>query len=161
VIGRVSPIVALAVRTVTPVALLVAVFILFAGHNRPGGGFAAGLLVGAVLVLRTVAGLQQPRHAPFFLALGGVIVGLEALAPLLWGDALLDQVVITRDVPLLGTVKSGTALIFDLGVLSVVVGLVLALLEAFDAGWLVERGRRQQSLPVSPHQEIGDSEVHP
>ncbi len=141
-IARTSPIVRLAVRAVTPIALLIAIYVLFVGHNQPGGGFAAGLLLGAVIVLRTVAGLQTPRHAALFLAVGGAVVGLEAIAPLLWGDPLLDQVVISRDVPLLGKVKSGSALIFDLGVVAVVVGLVVAVLDGFEATSLVDRGRR-------------------
>lgn len=141
-IARTSPIVALAVRAVTPIALLIAAYALFVGHNQPGGGFAAGLLLGAVLVLRTVAGLQQPKYAAVLLAIGGVIVGVDALAPLLWGEPLLDQVVVTfDDVPLLGKVKTGSALIFDLGVVAIVVGLVIALLDGFAASDLAERGR--------------------
>jgi multisubunit Na+/H+ antiporter MnhB subunit len=140
-IGRTSPIVRLAVRAVTPIALLIAAYVLFVGHNQPGGGFAAGLLLGAVIVLRTVAGLQSPRHAALFLAVGGVIVGLEAIGPMLWGDPLLDQVVISRDVPLLGKVKTGSALIFDLGVVAVVVGLVIAVLDGFGATALADRRR--------------------
>jgi multicomponent Na+:H+ antiporter subunit B len=141
-IARTSPIVRLAVRAITPIALLIAAFVLFAGHNQPGGGFAAGLLLGAVIVLRTIAGLQQPRHAVVFLAVGGVIVGLEAIAPMLWGEPLLDQVVLSWEVPLLGKVKTGSALVFDLGVVAVVVGLIVALLDGFDASSLVDRGRR-------------------
>ncbi|HSM66271.1 MAG TPA: MnhB domain-containing protein [Ilumatobacteraceae bacterium] len=132
---------ALAVSAVTPIALLIAAYALFVGHNQPGGGFAAGLLLGAVLVLRTVAGLQEPKHAAVLLALGGIIVGVDALSPLLWGEPLLDQFVVSWDVPVLGTVKTGSALVFDLGVVAVVVGLVIALLEGFGASDLAERGR--------------------
>jgi multisubunit Na+/H+ antiporter MnhB subunit len=141
VIARTSPIVSLAVRAITPIALVVAAYALFAGHNQPGGGFAAGLMLGAVVVLRTLAGIQEPRHAPVWLSIGGVIAGLVAIAPLLWGDPLLDQVVVTWDVPVLGTVKTGTALLFDLGVVAIVVGLVIALLDGLDAPSLVDRGR--------------------
>jgi len=140
-IARTSPIVALAVRAVTPVALVVAAYVLFAGHNQPGGGFAAGLMLGAIVVLRTVAGIQQPRHAPVWLAAGGVIAGLVAIAPLLWGEPLLDQVVVTWDAPVLGTMKTGSALLFDLGVVAIVVGLVIALLDGLDATSLVDSGR--------------------
>ena len=147
-ISRTSPIVALAVRAVTPIALVVAAYALFAGHNQPGGGFAAGLMLGAIIVLRTIAGLQQPRHASIWLAVGGVIAGLVATAPLLWGEPLLDQVVVTWDVPLLGTVKSGSALIFDLGVVAIVVGLIIALLDGLDATSLVDRGRTPASALV-------------
>jgi len=149
VIARTSPIVMLAVRAVTPIALLIAAYVLFVGHNQPGGGFAAGLMLGAVLVLRTVAGLQRPTHAAVLLAVGGIIVGLVALAPLLWGEPLLDQVVVTWDVPVLGRVKSGSALVFDLGVVGIVVGLVLALLDGFGAETLVDRVRRGSNPEAS------------
>jgi multisubunit Na+/H+ antiporter MnhB subunit len=142
VIARTSPIVVLAVRAVTPIALLIAAYVLFVGHNQPGGGFAAGLLLGAVVVLRTVAGLQQPKYAAVLLAVGGIIVGVDAVAPLFWGEPLLDQVVVSWDAPVLGTVKTGSALVFDLGVVAVVVGLIVALLDGFDAVGLVDRGRR-------------------
>ncbi len=139
-ISRTSPIVSLAVRAVTPIALVVAAYVLFAGHNQPGGGFAAGLMLGAIIVLRTIAGIQQPRHATAWLAVGGVIAAIVAIAPLFWGQPLLDQVVVSWDVPLLGTVKSGSALLFDLGVVAIVVGLVIALLDGLDASSLVDRG---------------------
>jgi multisubunit Na+/H+ antiporter MnhB subunit len=141
VIARTSPIVSLAVRAITPIALVVAAYALFAGHNLPGGGFAAGLMLGAVVVLRTLAGIQEPRHAPVWLSIGGVTAGLVAIAPVLWGDPLLDQVVVTWDVPVLGTVKTGTALLFDLGVVAIVVGLVVALLDGLDAPSLVDGSR--------------------
>jgi multisubunit Na+/H+ antiporter MnhB subunit len=133
--------VALAVRAVTPIALVVAAYVLFAGHNQPGGGFAAGLMLGAIIVLRTIAGIQQARHAAVWLSVGGVIAGVVAVAPLLWGEPLLDQVVVTWDVPILGSVKSGSALAFDLGVVAIVVGLVIALLDGLDATSLVDRTR--------------------
>ena len=132
-IARRSPIVQLSVRAATPLALMVAVFAFFAGHNRPGGGFAAGLLLGAVLVLRTVAGLSQPLRPVSTLAAGGIIAAVVALLPIMWGDVALDQVVVETTLPLLGKVKSGTALLFDLGVTAIVVGLVVALLEGFGA----------------------------
>ena len=141
-IARTSPIVQLAIRAATPIALLIAAFALFAGHNQPGGGFAAGLLLGAVIVLRTVAGLQRPTHAALLLAVGGAVVGAVAVGPLLWGEALLDQVVVTWDAPVLGKVKSGSALLFDLGVMAIVVGLVIAVLDGLGASSLVDRGLR-------------------
>lgn len=152
-IARTSPIVALAVRAVTPIALVVAAYALFAGHNQPGGGFAAGLMLGAIIVLRTVAGLQEPRHATAWLSIGGVIAGVVAIAPMFWGEPLLDQVVVTWDVPVLGTVKTGSALLFDLGVVAIVVGLVIALLDGLDAASLVDRGR------PSPSDDRNDQEA--
>ena len=117
--GQTSPVVALSVRMVTPFVLLIAVYITLAGHNRPGGGFAAGLLIGAVIVLRSVAGLRRPTNGIGLLAIGGLIVVVTAIAPMFWGDVLLDQVVIERSVGALGTLKTGTALVFDLGVVAI------------------------------------------
>lgn len=128
-----SPAIGLGVRAVTPLALLAAVHLFFAGHNRPGGGFAAGLVIGAVIGLRMVAGLPFPRRPGRFLAAGALVAGLTALAPVLWGDPLLDQVVADVTVPLLGKIKSGTALAFDAGVVLIVVGLVVAVLDGLGA----------------------------
>jgi multisubunit Na+/H+ antiporter MnhB subunit len=146
-ISRTSPITSLAVRAVTPIALVVAAYVLFAGHNQPGGGFAAGLMLGAVVVLRTIAGMQQPSGAMTWLATGGVIAGAVAIAPMLWGEPLLDQVVVTWDLPVVGSVKTGSALLFDLGVVAIVVGLVLALLDGLDASSLVDRRSRSNATP--------------
>ncbi|MEO1061375.1 MAG: MnhB domain-containing protein [Actinomycetota bacterium] len=126
-----SPVVRIGVQVASPLALLVATFLLFAGHNRPGGGFAAGLLLGAVVALRTAAGLQRPTRALGFLGAGGVLTGLVAVAPLLWGDGVLDQIVVEETFPVLGTVKSGSALPFDIGVTLIVVGMVIAVLDGF------------------------------
>ena len=154
-ISRTSPIVALAVRAVTPVALVVAAYVLFTGHNAPGGGFAAGLMLGAIIVLRTIAGISRPGGAPPWLAVGGAIVGAVAIAPLLWGEPLLDQVVVSWDVPVLGTIKTGSALLFALGVVAVVVGLVIALLDGLDAASLVDRGAEGGTAERSDREVTG------
>lgn len=132
-IDALSPVTQLGIRTATPLALLVGVYLLFAGHNNPGGGFAAGLVFGAVVSLRVVSGLQRPTHAYTLIASGLIIIVAVAFAPVLWGDAMLDQLVVSRELPLLGKVKSGTALPFDIGVTAVVVGLVVAVLDGLGA----------------------------
>lgn len=138
-----SPLARLGIRAASPLALVVAVFLFFAGHNRPGGGFAAGLVLGAVVALRTVAGLQRPTHAVALLATGGIIAGAVALAPVVAGDLLLDQVVVETTLPLLGTIKSGSSLVFDAGVTLIVVGLVVAVLEGLGATGLGAPNREE------------------
>ena len=137
-----SPLATLGIRAATPFALVVATYLLFAGHNRPGGGFSAGLVVGAVVALRTIAGLQRPTDAFRLLIVGIVTVVAVAVAPMLWGDPLLDQAIVSRELPLLGKAKTGSALIFDVGVLAIVVGLVVAVLEGMGATELNENRRR-------------------
>jgi multisubunit Na+/H+ antiporter MnhB subunit len=144
VIATHSPIVRLAIQAASPLALVVAVFLFFAGHNRPGGGFAAGLVLGAVVALRAVAGLEQPFRALGLLATGGVVAGAVSLAPVVAGGILLDQAVTETTVPLLGTVKSGTALVFDAGVTLIVVGLVVAVLDGLGATELATVDREER-----------------
>ncbi len=122
-----SPVVRLGVELITPAAMLLGIYLLVAGHNRPGGGFAAGLVFGAVITLRALARMVIPPAIPL-LGVGTAVVVASALLPLLWGDGVLDQGLATVDLPIFGSVKGGTALPFDIGVTAVVVGLIAALL---------------------------------
>ncbi len=124
-----SPIIRLGTQAAGPFAIIVGFYLLFAGHNSPGGGFAAGLVFGAVLALRTIAGLQPAGNGLTLLAVGAVISASVALMPLAWGDVLFDQQVISTELPLLGKIKTGSALLFDFGVTAIVVGTVVAVLE--------------------------------
>lgn len=133
-----SPIVRVAIEVVAPLAATVAAFVFFAGHNRPGGGFAAGLVLGSVIALRTVAGLQRPLPAVGLVAAGAILAGAVAIAPVLFGQPVLDQAVVEGTLPVLGTVKSGSALLFDAGVTLIVVGLVAAALEGLGATRLAD-----------------------
>jgi multisubunit Na+/H+ antiporter MnhB subunit len=119
-------------------AILVgSIYLLFAGHNQPGGGFVGGLVAGAAVALRYIAGgLDEVRHiSPFrpwtILGAGLVTAATVALVPVLLGDPVLDSAYVTLDLPLLGTVALVSAALFDLGVYLVVVGLVLMVFEAF------------------------------
>ncbi|MEM7325141.1 MAG: MnhB domain-containing protein [Actinomycetota bacterium] len=128
-----SPVAKLGIQVASPLAIVVGLYLLFAGHNNPGGGFAAGLVFGAVITLRTLSGLQRPTFGVELIAGGTLIVALVTAMPLVWGDTLLDQKVISFDVPILGTIKTGSALPFDLGVTAIVVGLVVSLLDGLSA----------------------------
>jgi multisubunit Na+/H+ antiporter MnhB subunit len=121
------------IRLASPLAIIVATALFFAGHNQPGGGFAGGLVLGAVVALRSVTGLSVPQHPIRMMAIGGVIIGCVALAPLVIGDVALDQYIWEAQLPVLGKAKTGTALIFDVGVVLIVLGLILAMLDALAA----------------------------
>ncbi len=80
------------------------------------------------------------------MALGGAIAATVAVAPLVVGSTLLDMIVVETDVPALGTVKAGTALVFDLGVTLIVVGMLAAVLDALGVGELgVDRPVRERT----------------
>lgn len=124
-----SSVARLGVALATPLALVIGVYLLFAGHNHPGGGFAAGLVFGCVLALQRLTALPSNFNPSTLAATGILIIVVTAGLPLIWGDAMLNQVVKTVELPVLGKVKSGTALPFDIGVTLIVVGLVAALLD--------------------------------
>ena len=135
-----SPVVVTAIQVASPFAVVIGAYLFFAGHNQPGGGFAAGLVFGAIVALRTVVALPRPRNPMPWFALGSVLVCGVALAPAFGGEPLLDMVVVEGEIPLLGKVKSGSALIFDTGVTTIVIGLFIALFEGLDADDLAGDG---------------------
>ena len=128
-----------ATRVLFHTMIVVAVFLLFSGHNAPGGGFAAGLVTGIALTIRYLAGgpyeLREaaPVHPGLLLGAGLFLSAGVGLVALLAGGAMLQSVIIELTVPLLGDVKLVTSLFFDMGVYLVVVGLVLDILRSLGA----------------------------
>lgn len=123
------------VRFVFDAAILLSVYLLFAGHNQPGGGFVGGLVAAAAIALRYIAGgvadvFAVVRIRPWwFLSLGLMLAAGTALWSTLAGNAPLDQEAYEWDVTLLGHLKFTTATVFDTGVYLIVVGLVLMVFE--------------------------------
>lgn len=117
------------VRTV----LVFALFLLFSGHNAPGGGFGAGLVAGTAIVLRylTVGAEEvELRLASAPEPLMGVGLGLSVLTGVSsWtrGEEFLYSTIFEVEVPVLGLIKTTSALPFDIGVFLVVMGVCLAI----------------------------------
>jgi multicomponent Na+:H+ antiporter subunit A len=134
-----SLILSVSVRTAFHTVLLFSVYLLFAGHNAPGGGFAGGLVAGAALILKAVesgsaalpgtAALGRMLARPATLMGTGIaLAGLTGVLPLLAGGQFLESAKLTLEPPLLGKVTLSSTLPFDVGVYLVVVGLVVTLL---------------------------------
>lgn len=127
------------VRLLFHSVIVVSIYLLFAGHNVPGGGFSGGLLAGLALVARYLAGGRYelgaalPLDAGKVLGTGLVIAAATATVPLLFGLAPLDSQWWEASVPLLGELELGTSTFFDIGVYLVVVGLVLDVLRSLGA----------------------------
>ncbi|GAA1187058.1 Na+/H+ antiporter subunit A [Ornithinimicrobium humiphilum] len=120
--------------------MLWSVYLLFSGHNDPGGGFAAGIVAGLALCLRYLAGYGAELRAALpvrpaaLLGSGlGIAAGSAAL-PMLLGSPPLRSWVTDLHIPLLGEVHVVTSLLFDLGVYLVVIGLMLDILRSFGSG---------------------------
>lgn len=117
---------------VVPVQLVLSVFLLLRGHNEPGGGFIGGLVAAGAILLwgisrdfdaaRKMLWLQPETWLGLgvLVAVGSAFAGPVAGLPVLtglWAGEI-------PGVPLLGDIKLGTPLYFDLGVYLVVVGVV-------------------------------------
>lgn len=128
-----------AVRLVFHTVLVFGVYLLFAGHNQPGGGFVGGLVAGCAFVLRYAVtgregiGRAVPVDPSLPLGAGLLLSGGTGAAAWLLGAQFLQSGYVELDLPVLGVVKATSALPFDTGVFLVVVGLVLVMLRTLGA----------------------------
>lgn len=151
-------------QAIVPTALVFSVYLLFTGHNAPGGGFVGGLVAGAALVLRwlsdgrALSGLRLRVQPTVLLGLGLVTAATVTAAGWLWDLPALTHGKLEGDLPLFGPVKVTSALPFDVGVYLIVVGLVLTLLTTIGAE---DPGAEQPSGALDHPAERDPSEVGP
>ena len=85
--------------------IIVSLYVLFAGHNLPGGGFAGGLIAGMALVMRYVAGgryelgAAAPTDAGRLLGAGMSIAVACAIVPLFFGAPPLTSFFFETTLP--------------------------------------------------------------
>ncbi|MCB2223733.1 MAG: hypothetical protein KQH83_06110 [Actinobacteria bacterium] len=120
-----------------PPILVVAAYLLFAGHNRPGGGFVGGLVAGLALALAHAsdgpgAVRRITRVAPTTLLGAGLVIAGIAGAGGWLGGGFLDGGAVELTLPVFGTVKAASATLFDTGVFAVVAGMVGLVLESLS-----------------------------
>ena len=136
------------VRILFHTIIVVSIYLLFAGHNLPGGGFAGGLVAGMALVMRYIAGgryelgAASPADAGRLLGAGMAIAVACAIVPVFFGLAPLTSTFFEAELPVLGHIEFVTSAIFDVGVYLVVIGLVLDVLRSLGA----EVDRQAQEL---------------
>ncbi|TDL87582.1 Na(+)/H(+) antiporter subunit B [Vibrio vulnificus] len=129
----------LILQTVTKVAafviLLFAVAIFLGGHYSPGGGFVGGLMTSAAIVLlllafdiKTVTRIL-PIDYKLMIGSGLFISSLTVAGGLVFGVPLMTHVYQYVDLPLLGHISLHTAVLFDLGVYLVVVGVTMTIIQ--------------------------------
>jgi multicomponent Na+:H+ antiporter subunit A len=157
---RRSLVVEVIARVVFHSALVLAVYLLFAGHNQPGGGFVGGLVAGAAYALLYGSGgidavRQSSRVRPWtLLGVGLLLIAASALVPMVLGESLLESAKIALELGPLGSPKVSTVIVFDTGVFLVVVGMVLMLFEAFGE-------HREPSRPATARPEVFAQPVLP
>jgi multicomponent K+:H+ antiporter subunit A len=143
--GRVSLMLALVSRLLLPLSVMVSFYLFLRGHNAPGGGFIAGLVLAVALVLLFVANgnrwVEQRMGTDFrpWVGWGLLIAGLTGVGSWFFGSPFLTSSYDYPNVFALGPVPLASASLFDLGVYLTVVGATVIALTAI--GQLGQRAR--------------------
>ena len=121
-------------RLLLPLALLVAIFVLLRGHNLPGGGFIAGLITAVALISQYLANgiawtqSRMSTELPPLIGIGLLLATATGLASWLFDHPFLTSTFSHVHWPLVGEFELASAMLFDLGVFMVVVGVTLVIL---------------------------------
>lgn len=127
-----------ATRALAPLLLILSLFLLWRGHNEPGGGFIGGLVAASAAALQGIAfGPAAARRMlwlpPVAVAGLGLAAALVSIAPSALAG-LPPMAALWAKIELAGgaVIPLGTPLLFDIGVFLVVLGGVVALIAALE-----------------------------
>lgn len=127
---------AVLVRLLLPLAMVVSLFLLFRGHNAPGGGFVGGLVLATAVILQYLVGgtvwveAHLRIHPLYWMAAGLLSAAIAGAAALLNGAPFLTSLAWHGALPLLGELHLSSVLLFDLGVYMLVIGATVLMLVA-------------------------------
>ncbi len=153
-------------RVIMPVVIMVGFYIFWRGHNEPGGGFIAGLVVSIAVVMQYMASgfawtssrLRYPYHG--VIGAGVLIAGLTGIGSWFFGKPFLTSDYTYVRIPPFEKFELATAALFDLGVFLAVVGAVMLSLESFSR--LARRAHVRDSehpMDIDPSREAETKEV--
>lgn len=121
-------------RLLMPIAIMVGIYIFLRGHNEPGGGFVAGLVIAIALLMQYMASgfawTQERKKIEYhtMIGLGIVIAGLTGVGAWLVGRPFLTSAYTYIHLPPIEEFELATAMLFDLGVFLTVLGAVMLML---------------------------------
>ncbi|MBR7553148.1 Na(+)/H(+) antiporter subunit B [Allobacillus sp. GCM10007491] len=128
----------LILRTMTQLIAFIllgfSVYLFFAGHNAPGGGFIGGLMTAAAFILMFITyGYENmskvlPINFRAMLAIGLLVATLSGIGAFIFGEPFLTQTFGYFNLPIMGKTELATAMIFDLGVYLTVVGVTMTII---------------------------------
>lgn len=135
-------------RVLTPVLLLLALFLFLRGHNQPGGGFIAGLAAAAAIQLQILSrgdDFVRRRVGRYLQPVTGIglILALLAAAIGLLQDGFFQGVWVFWHIGEL-EIELGTPQLFDVGVFLIVVSVVVS--------YLLSLSRRNADTEVAEEQ---------
>lgn len=127
-----------AAKVLVFIIMTFSIYILFAGHHNPGGGFIGGLITASALMLLYVAfdveTIQEIIPVDFKVigAIGVLMALLTGIGAIVADVPFLTQVYRYVDLPLLGETGLGSALVFDLGVYLAVIGTTMTIIRSIS-----------------------------
>ncbi|OMP67788.1 Na(+)/H(+) antiporter subunit B [Domibacillus epiphyticus] len=126
-------------QTVAKVVFFMIIFfavrIFFAGHYYPGGGFVGGLLTsGAIVLLLLAFDLKTvkkilPVDYKWLISLGLLFATGTAAGSVLFNVPFFTHAYDYFQLPLFGKTSLHTAMLFDLGVYLVVIGVTMTIIQ--------------------------------
>ncbi|MGJ8673883.1 MnhB domain-containing protein [Rubritalea sp.] len=129
-----------ATRYIYPVLIVLSLIVLYRGHNLPGGGFIGGLIAASAVMLRALSvgwdGIKGSRWLdPFKLIKVGLLVACaSAFVGLFVKHTFMEAVwAPTWYLPVLGKLKLGTPILFDIGVYMTVLGFAVLCAKSLDS----------------------------
>ena len=127
-----STILKTATNYLLPLLIMFSIFVLIRGHYLSGGGFVGGLIASIAFVLHSFAYNTKRTislfglNTMFLIPIGLSVSLVSALLPTLISKPFMTNVWFIDHVAVIGSF--GSALIFDVGVYLVVIGVVLTIL---------------------------------
>ncbi|MEM1108386.1 MAG: MnhB domain-containing protein [Planctomycetota bacterium] len=140
-----------AIKLIFPLVLIFAAYTALKGHNEPGGGFIGGLMGAvAVLLFRMTNGRDalvklMPFHPRLLVSAGLGIAFITAVVPLLFGRPMLTSLVIDElSIGMGQKIHFASAVFFDVGVLMVVIGVSVGMIQRLNEEIDVQEVRAEQ-----------------
>lgn len=122
------------VRGVVFIVFTLGMYLFFAGHNAPGGGFIGGLVLGSGIVLLYLTYDIETVHKgmPFdfkkVAAVGVLLTTGSAIASIFFDVPFLTQTDGYYNLPLVGEKHLSTVTIFEAGVALTVIGTLVTII---------------------------------
>jgi multicomponent K+:H+ antiporter subunit A len=142
----------MATRLLLPLVLAAGFYIFLKGHNEPGGGFIAALVVAIAFLLQYLASgfdwtdKRRKVGEHRLIGLGVLLAMVTGLGSLVFGANFLTSAFGYFTLPLVGEFELATAMLFDAGVFAVVLGAVLlALSQLSQIAQRAARSRAEQN----------------
>ncbi|WP_127108709.1 monovalent cation/H+ antiporter subunit A [Pararhodobacter zhoushanensis] len=150
-----------ATRVALPISLVVGIYIFLRGHNEPGGGFIAGLVVAIALLMQYMASgfawTQERQKVAYHgvIATGVLIAVVTGLVSMVLGWNFLTSSSVYVEIWPLDKIHLASAAAFDLGVFLTVVGAVmLALASLSRIGVRAGEGVNLTPMDIDPRANL-------